>query len=102
MPLELPELKEDTSTSANRLWQIVLLDDDTHTYDYVIEMLVEIFHHPIDLAYRVRAERHTAASFSEPPPLGAPPPSDTLSETGKSAQLLNKYRKRHKSTSRIP
>ena len=53
MPLELPELKEDTSTSANRLWQIVLRDDNTHTSDYVIEMLVEIFHHPIDLAYRM-------------------------------------------------
>ena len=53
MPLELPELKEDTSTSANGLWQVVLLDDDAHTYDYVIEMLMEIFHHPIDLAYRM-------------------------------------------------
>ncbi|MCH1502618.1 MAG: ATP-dependent Clp protease adaptor ClpS [Verrucomicrobiales bacterium] len=56
MPLELPELKEDTSTSANGLWQVVLLDDDAHTYDYVIEMLMEIFHHPIDLAYRMACD----------------------------------------------
>lgn len=27
------------------LWNVVLLDDDDHTYDYVIEMLMEIFGH---------------------------------------------------------
>ena len=56
MPLELPDLKEDVSTLESKLWQVVLLDDDTHTYDYVIEMLMEIFNHPIDLAYRMACE----------------------------------------------
>jgi ATP-dependent Clp protease adaptor protein ClpS len=27
------------------LWNVVLLDDDHHTYDYVIEMLMELFGH---------------------------------------------------------
>lgn len=27
------------------LWNVVLLDDDDHTYDYVIEMLMELFGH---------------------------------------------------------
>ena len=33
MPLELPNLKEHISTSVDKLWQVVLLDDDSHTYD---------------------------------------------------------------------
>jgi ATP-dependent Clp protease adaptor protein ClpS len=38
------------------MWQVVLLDDDDHTYDYVIEMLMDIFGHPLDLAYRMACE----------------------------------------------
>jgi len=30
-------------TSKNPLYRVVLLDDDDHTYDYVIEMLQKIF-----------------------------------------------------------
>ena len=58
MPLDLPDLKEDTSTSTSTdtLWQVVLLDDDMHTYDYVIEMLMDIFNHPIELAYRMACD----------------------------------------------
>ena len=34
------------------LYQVVLLDDDDHTYDYVIEMLQKIFIFSFDQAYR--------------------------------------------------
>ena len=34
------------------LYQVVLLDDDDHTYDYVIEMLQKIFIFTLDQAYR--------------------------------------------------
>ena len=34
------------------LYRVVLLDDDDHTYDYVIEMLQKIFIHSLDQAYR--------------------------------------------------
>ena len=37
-------------------WQVVLLDDDDHTYAYVMEMLEELFGHgPVD-GYRMACE----------------------------------------------
>src|SRR6266508_1602340 len=34
------------------LYQVVLLDDDDHTYDYVIEMLQKLFIHTLEEAFR--------------------------------------------------
>src|SRR5262245_38996561 len=34
------------------LYHVVLLDDNDHTYDYVIEMLQKLFIHTLDEAYR--------------------------------------------------
>jgi ATP-dependent Clp protease adaptor protein ClpS len=34
------------------LYRVVLLDDNDHTYDYVIEMLQKIFYFSLDQAYR--------------------------------------------------
>ncbi len=45
-----------TKTRQTPLWNVVLLDDDDHTYDYVIEMLVKLFHHTPDVAYRMACE----------------------------------------------
>ncbi len=38
-----PRLDESDETARNPLYHVVLLDDDDHTYDYVIEMLQKIF-----------------------------------------------------------
>jgi ATP-dependent Clp protease adaptor protein ClpS len=38
------------------LWQVVLLDDDEHTYDYVIEMLQSVFGHSREAAYLMACE----------------------------------------------
>ncbi len=38
------------------LWHIVLLDDDQHTYEYVVEMLGELFHHDPLTGYRMACE----------------------------------------------
>ena len=56
MPVELPDAIEKAVANTEKMWQVVLLDDDDHTYDYVIEMLMEIFAHPMDLAYRMACE----------------------------------------------
>jgi len=43
------------SVTENQLvpqYNVVLLDDDEHTYDYVIEMLQKIFIFTLDQAYR--------------------------------------------------
>ena len=38
-----PGAKETGETDKTPLYRVVLLDDDDHTYDYVIEMLQKIF-----------------------------------------------------------
>lgn len=41
------------------LWHVVLLDDDDHTYAYVIEMLVRLFGHSPPAAYQMACEVDT-------------------------------------------
>ncbi|MBI3925796.1 MAG: ATP-dependent Clp protease adaptor ClpS [Armatimonadetes bacterium] len=63
----LPEVREDhqqedqdqSSQKALPPWNVVLLDDDDHTYDYVIEMLQRLFGHPRQLAYLMAVEVDT-------------------------------------------
>lgn len=50
----LPELAGQTRTAPR--YHVVLLDDDDHTYPYVIEMLGRIFGHPAETAYRMACE----------------------------------------------
>jgi ATP-dependent Clp protease adaptor protein ClpS len=38
-----PEIEDDTSSQLQPLYHVILLNDDDHTYDYVIEMLAKIF-----------------------------------------------------------
>ncbi|WP_031500268.1 ATP-dependent Clp protease adaptor ClpS [Bryobacter aggregatus] len=38
-----PELEQQTVDTREPLFNVVLLDDDAHTYDYVIEMLQKLF-----------------------------------------------------------
>jgi ATP-dependent Clp protease adaptor protein ClpS len=38
------------------LWNVVLLDDDEHTYDYVMEMLTRLFFKTADEAFRHAVE----------------------------------------------
>ena len=42
------------------VYNVVLLDDDDHTYDYVIEMLQKLFIFTLDQAYRHAQEVDTA------------------------------------------
>lgn len=37
-------------------WNVVLLDDDEHSYEYVIEMLGKLFAHPKEKAYLLAKE----------------------------------------------
>lgn len=37
-------------------WHVILLDDDDHTYDYVVEMLCALFQHDQELAFRMACE----------------------------------------------
>lgn len=43
MPVTLPTKKEETQGVLTPLYNVVLLDDDFHTVDYVMEMLQSLF-----------------------------------------------------------
>lgn len=48
-PLTRPA--EETSPALGKLYHLVLLDDDQHTYAYVIEMLAAVFGYGREKAY---------------------------------------------------
>ena len=55
-----PEVETEVSKGEDLrlapLWNVVLLDDDDHTYEYVIRMLGELFRHPREKAYAMAKE----------------------------------------------
>lgn len=51
-----PESASRPQVEPGRLWRIVLLDDDEHTYAYVIEMLCNLFQLPEQQAYQLACE----------------------------------------------
>lgn len=54
-----PQQVEQPAATAMKpapLWHVVLLDDDDHTYEYVIEMLQALFYHDLETAYRMACE----------------------------------------------
>ena len=42
-PATIPDTGTSTGEARSPLYHVVLLDDDDHTYDYVVEMLVRLF-----------------------------------------------------------
>jgi ATP-dependent Clp protease adaptor protein ClpS len=51
-PSVVPDAEIGARSSSVPLYRVVLLDDNDHTYDYVIEMLQQIFIFTLDQAYR--------------------------------------------------
>ena len=47
---------EDTEVIPEHLSRLVLLDDNDHTYEYVIEMLMKLFGHNSATAFRMACE----------------------------------------------
>lgn len=42
-----------------KLWNVILLDDDDHSYEYVMRMLMELFHKSIESAFELAKEVDT-------------------------------------------
>jgi ATP-dependent Clp protease adaptor protein ClpS len=61
--LAIPDIAEDvadkTSEQTERLYHVILLDDNDHTYEYVIEMLMELFGFNEQRAYEHTVEVDT-------------------------------------------
>ena len=58
-PTVLPEIGTRQDADLTPLFNVVLLDDDDHTYDYVVEMLSKIFLLPTELAFQHAIEVDT-------------------------------------------
>lgn len=56
LPQEEIEATTDEITTLIPRYHVVLLDDDYHTYDYVIEMLMDLFGHSMSTAYDMACE----------------------------------------------
>jgi ATP-dependent Clp protease adaptor protein ClpS len=54
--------KPDEKTKPRKLppWNVVLLNDDDHSYEYVIEMLGVLFAHPPEKAFQMAKEVDTS------------------------------------------
>lgn len=52
-----PELKEKVKRQPP--YNVVLLNDDDHTFHYVIEMLKQLFGYPDEKGYQMAVEVHT-------------------------------------------
>ena len=55
-PTVTPEVESTEHQRLTPLYHVVLLDDDDHTYEYVIEMLGAIFLLPTEVAFRPAVE----------------------------------------------
>ena len=54
--LPLPETESSEHHEQAKLYHVVLLDDDEHTYDYVVEMLQKLFFMSGDQAFQHAVE----------------------------------------------
>lgn len=54
MPVGAPVIEEQVSSATRTAprWKVILLNDDDHTYDYVIEMLMKLFAKTLEEAFR--------------------------------------------------
>ena len=55
-PSATPSIEGSEQEQLTPLWNVVLLDDDDHTYDYVIEMLARLFFKTVQEAYNHAVE----------------------------------------------
>ncbi|HZQ51570.1 MAG TPA: ATP-dependent Clp protease adaptor ClpS [Bryobacteraceae bacterium] len=59
VPTTSPLTRNDQQDEHESLFHVVLLDDDEHTYDYVIEMLQKLFLLPLETALQHAIEVDT-------------------------------------------
>jgi len=49
-PVESPQVDERSDTLLAPLYHVILLDDDDHTYEYVVRMITTVFGHDPETA----------------------------------------------------
>jgi ATP-dependent Clp protease adaptor protein ClpS len=56
----VPESKDENATKRQPPYHVILLNDDDHTYEYVIEMLMSLFGYPVEKGFQLAKEVDTA------------------------------------------
>ena len=54
-----PQEKQEQQTKKLPPYNVILLDDDDHSFEYVIHMLKVLFGHPLEKGYRMAVEVDT-------------------------------------------
>jgi ATP-dependent Clp protease adaptor protein ClpS len=54
-----PKTRPEEQTRHLPMYNVVLLDDDYHTFEYVITMLQQLFGYPREKGYQMALEVHT-------------------------------------------
>jgi ATP-dependent Clp protease adaptor protein ClpS len=54
-----PQEKTGQKTKGPPPYNVILLDDDVHSFEYVVHMLKTLFGHPPERGYRMAVEVHT-------------------------------------------
>src|SRR5215218_3580817 len=54
-----PKVRPEEQTRKMPMYNVVLLDDDDHTFEYVIAMLQQLFGYPKEKGYQMALEVHT-------------------------------------------
>ena len=57
-----PELEERSGQELEKLYHVIILNDDDHTFDYVIEMLQTVFGLDYETAVGHTLEAHSSGS----------------------------------------
>jgi ATP-dependent Clp protease adaptor protein ClpS len=52
----LLEPKIDEKVKSLPLWKVIILNDEEHSYDFVVQLLMEVFSHNIDKAIQLTIE----------------------------------------------
>ncbi len=60
LPRESPQAQGGTGTRRQPPYHVVILNDEEHTFDYVIELLTKLFAHPMDTAEQLTWRIHKA------------------------------------------
>ncbi len=56
----LPREKEEQKTKRMPPYNVILLNDDDHSFEYVIAMLQQLFGHPRERGWQMAEEVHTS------------------------------------------
>jgi ATP-dependent Clp protease adaptor protein ClpS len=52
-PVKQSESRSEERVEQPKLWHVVLLDDNEHSYEYVMLMVQALFGHPFERAYEI-------------------------------------------------